>query len=208
MADRRVTILSDRALTIGVASAAEARGIAERLRQEVMFEEVVPGLDSVSVLVNPLRKTLQEAGRVLEEFAGRSTPIDERAAPLVEIPVRYGGEDGPDLGRVARACDLSPDEVIALHSGAQYTVEILGFLPGFAYLGGLDPRLATERLAEPRLRVPAGSVGIGGSFSGIYSLDGSGGWPLVGRTGMALFDADAEQPFVLEPGRRVRFVPQ
>jgi len=121
----------------------------------------------------------------------------------VEIPVRY---DGPDLADVAAHCRLSPDEVVRRHSAAEYVVYFIGFQPGFAYLGGLDQALHTPRRAEPRVAVPAGSVGIGGAQTGIYPLATPGGWQLIGRTALPLFDPQAEPPTLLAPGDRVRFV--
>ncbi|RZK62109.1 MAG: 5-oxoprolinase subunit PxpB, partial [Hymenobacter sp.] len=114
------------------------------------------------------------------------------AAALVEIPVCYGGTLGPDLAEVARHTGLAPAEVIARHAAPTYLVHLLGFAPGFPYLGGLDARLATPRRAEPRLLVPAGAVGIAGTQTGIYSLPTPGGWQLIGRTPLRLFDPAAD----------------
>ena len=120
--------------------------------------------------------------------------------------MRYGGEDGPDLADVAAHCGLSADEVVQRHTQAEYVVYFIGFQPGFAYLGGLDDALHTPRRAEPRVAVPAGSVGIGGAQTGIYPLATPGGWQLIGRTALRLFDPQAEPPTLLAPGDRVRFV--
>ncbi|MNO94337.1 Kinase A inhibitor [compost metagenome] len=124
-----------------------------------------------------------------------------------EIPVHYGGEWGPDLEEAARHCGLMPAELVALHSGGDYRVYFLGFQPGFAYLGGLAAGLAVPRRKEPRLKVPAGSVGIGGAQTGIYPAASPGGWQLIGRTDLALFDPARDEPSYLLPGDRVRFVP-
>jgi KipI family sensor histidine kinase inhibitor len=130
------------------------------------------------------------------------------AAPReIVIPVVYGGADGPDLAEVARHAGMTADEVVAAHSGAAYDVFFLGFQPGFAYLGGLPPALATPRRDTPRVRVPAGSVGIGGAQTGIYPAASPGGWNLIGRTAVTLFDPHADAPALLAPGDRVRFVP-
>lgn len=125
---------------------------------------------------------------------------------IVDIPVVYGGEEGPDLQEVAEACGLSQEQVIQIHTSALYPVHMIGFMPGFPYLGGMDPRIATPRRSEPRLRVPAGSVGIGGDQTGIYPLDSPGGWNLIGRTVVRLFDPEQESPVLLKPGDQVRFV--
>ena len=124
----------------------------------------------------------------------------------IEIPVAYGGEHGPDLADVAAHTGLSAAEVVRRHAAAEYVVYLLGFLPGFAFLGGLPTALATPRRAVPRTAVPAGSVGIGGEQTGIYPLRSPGGWHLIGRTEVALFDPLAASPTLLRPGDRVRFV--
>ncbi len=127
------------------------------------------------------------------------------AEAMVEIPVCYGGECGPDLDEVARHCGLAAGEVAALHSGADYVVHALGFTPGFPYLGGLPAKLRTPRRPTPRTRVPAGSVGIGWTQTGIYPLETPGGWQLIGRTPLALFRAERNPPAVLRVGDRVKF---
>jgi KipI family sensor histidine kinase inhibitor len=128
------------------------------------------------------------------------------AAREVQIPVAYGGDDGPDLTDVAAHTGLAPDEVVRRHCAGEYVVYLLGFLPGFAFMGGLPPELATPRRAEPRTAVPARSVGIGGEQTGIYPLASPGGWNLIGRTPLELFDPSAKEPTLLRPGDRVRFV--
>ncbi|MDU3078398.1 MAG: 5-oxoprolinase subunit PxpB, partial [Mixta calida] len=126
----------------------------------------------------------------------------------VAIPVVYGGEAGPDLDVVARHCQMTPQQVVEAHAAVLYDVYFIGFQPGFPYLGGLDSRLHTPRRDEPRVQVPAGSVGIGGSQTGIYPLASPGGWQLLGRTTLPLFDPQQQPPTLLRPGDRVRFVPQ
>jgi len=168
--------------------------------------EMLPGMNNLTLCFDPLRieRTALEA-RVLAawpKLAGAAGP----AGRLVEIPVAYGGADGPDLDAVAAHCGLSPMEVVRRHCAAEYLVYFLGFLPGFAFMGGLPPELATPRRSEPRLAVPARSVGIGGAQTGIYPLVSPGGWQLIGRTPLELFDPGAESPTLLRPGDRVRFV--
>lgn len=128
------------------------------------------------------------------------------ACACIEIPVCYGGAHGADLDAVAVHAGLTTGEVIARHCAVEYRVAMLGFAPGFAYLLGLDPALHMPRRAEPRLRVPPGSVAIGGAQTGIYPRELPGGWQLLGRTPLALFDANATHPALLAPGDRVRFV--
>jgi inhibitor of KinA len=132
---------------------------------------------------------------------------DAVASRVIEIPVCYGGVFGEDLQALASSCGLSADEVIALHSGATYHVHMLGFVPGFAYLGGLDARLATPRRDTPRPRVPAGSVAIAGGQTAVYPLDTPGGWQIIGRTPLQLFAPEATPPSLLNAGDSVRFVP-
>jgi KipI family sensor histidine kinase inhibitor len=124
---------------------------------------------------------------------------------VVEIAVRYGGADGPDLERVAAHAGLSAGEVVARHAASDYTVAMLGFAPGFPYLLGLDAALHVPRRANPRTRVPAGSVAIGGAQTGIYPRELPGGWNLIGCTPLTLFDPCRDQPCLLAPGDRVRF---
>ena len=132
---------------------------------------------------------------------------DALAGRVIEIPVCYGGVFGEDLQALAQSRGLSVDDVIALHSGATYHVHMLGFVPGFAYLGGLDARLATPRRDTPRPRVPAGSVAIAGEQTAVYPLDTPGGWQIIGRTPLQLFTPEATPPSLLNAGDSVRFVP-
>lgn len=134
--------------------------------------------------------------------ASRPTP-----ARVIEIPVCYGGDFSPDLAAVASHARTTTDEVIARHTAGEYTVAMLGFAPGFPYLLGLDPALQMPRRATPRTRVPAGSVAIGGAQTGIYPSELPGGWQLIGRTPLVLFDPQREPPCLLAPGDRVRFRP-
>ena len=124
-----------------------------------------------------------------------------------EIPVVYGGTYGPDLSAIAEHAGISEEEVIRIHSSKDYLIYMLGFLPGFTYLGGLDEKIHTPRLASPRVRIPAGSVGIGGSQTGIYPMDSPGGWQLMGMTPVKTYDPERETPILVESGDYIRFVP-
>ncbi|MCW3479982.1 5-oxoprolinase subunit PxpB [Neisseriaceae bacterium JH1-16] len=181
--------------------------LAQRLASHAAVCELVPGMNNLTVLLDP-------AGPAPDAFLAELEALWQQAEAAqlpdtreISLPVIYGGADGPDLGEVARLAHLSPDEVIALHAGANYQVYFLGFRPGFAYLGGLPTRLSTPRRAEPRRTVPAGSVGIGGEQTGVYPLASPGGWQVIGRCTEPLFDATAEPPTRLRPGDTVRFVP-
>jgi KipI family sensor histidine kinase inhibitor len=126
---------------------------------------------------------------------------------VIEIPVQYGGDGGPDLAAVAQFAGCTEEEVIARHSGVTYRVYMLGFVPGFSYMGRVDPNIAAPRHRVPRERVAAGSVGIAGGQTGVYPVDSPGGWQLIGRTDRVMFDPNREQPSLLAPGDLVRFVP-
>lgn len=136
---------------------------------------------------------------------GRARAPDADALEPVVIPVRYGGDCGPDLDALATRAGLSPDAAVKLHAAGEYTVAMLGFAPGFPYLNGLDARLAVPRRSTPRIRVAGGSVGIGGAQAGIYPREGPGGWNIIGRTPLRLFDPVREAPCLLAPGQPVRF---
>ena len=167
--------------------------------------EVLPGMNNLTLTFDPTAIDLDALmARVLDAWPRLSAKAVE--GRLVEIPVAYGGEHGPDLADVAAHTGFTPAEVVRRHSGGEYVVYLLGFLPGFAFMGGLAPELATPRRAEPRTAVPARSVGIGGEQTGIYPLVSPGGWQLIGRTSLELFDPAAESPTLLRPGDRVRFV--
>ena len=143
---------------------------------------------------------------VHQKMAAGWEPELRETSRVVEIPVQYGGEFGPDLEDVARHTGLSPERVVELHSSAEYLVYFLGFAPGFAYLGGLPPELTTPRISAPRKQVPAGSVAIGGNQTGVYPIVSPGGWRLIGRTSVKLFDPTAAEPVLLQMGDRLCFV--
>ncbi len=180
-------------------------GLAEHFRPLPSVREVVPGMNNLTV---ELQTTAPDSEALLEVLLARwkvATPA-ERSSRRIDIPVEYGGAAGPDLDEVSRHTGLSPSDVVRMHCAAEYTVYFLGFLPGFAYLGGMDPRLATPRRHEPRVAVPAGSVGIGGEQTGVYPLNSPGGWQLIGRTALQLFDPAWSSPSLLSAGDTVRFV--
>ena len=167
--------------------------------------EVLPGMNNLSLLFDPeLIDGVELEMQVLSAWPQLAAASIE--GRRIEIPVAYGGEHGPDLAEVAAHTGLAPEEVVRRHSAGDYVVYLLGFLPGFAFMGGLAPELATPRRASPRVAVPAGTVGIGGEQTGIYPLPSPGGWQLIGRTSLRLFDPDAAEPTLLRPGDRVRFV--
>ncbi len=166
--------------------------------------DVVPTFRTVAVHFDPLRTTVEAVRGLVVASVDAAVPV---AGRRIEVPVAYGGEDGPDLDDVATAHGLTADDVIARHAGVDYRVFMVGFLPGFPYLGLLDAAIATPRLATPRTRVPAGSVGLAGRQTGIYPLASPGGWRIIGRTDAMLFDVQRPSPALLSAGDTVRFVP-
>ena len=168
--------------------------------------DVVPAYASVGVHVDPLRFDHAVLDAVVSH-AWDSAAGAEGPGRVVDIPVCYGGRFGPDLAEVAAFAGGSEDDVIERHAAGRYRVYMLGFLPGFAYLGGVDAAIAMPRRATPRTTVPAGSVGIAGAQTGVYPCESPGGWRLIGRTPTAMFDLTRAEPALLAPGDVVRFVP-
>ncbi|MBI4664656.1 MAG: 5-oxoprolinase subunit PxpB [Verrucomicrobia bacterium] len=197
----------------GDAAFAQGRAIVAELerRPPPGLREFVPAFTTLLIEFDP--EEVPEPSRIAPELAARFEAASQSElppAPIKEVPLIY---DGPDLDRVAQVCHLTTAEVCRLHSDPIYKVYMLGFSPGFPYLGDLDSRLHTPRLASPRTRVPVGSVGIGGAHTGIYTVESPGGWNLIGHTALRIFDprrAGAGQPweamFWLRHGDRVRFV--
>src|SRR5437879_5421041 len=164
-----------------------------------------PAYCSMLVVFDPIRQDHENLERILTGYLRRLDTVSLPDPRVIEIPVRYGGEHGPDLNEVAALHRMSPERVVELHSSASYVVYFLGFVPGFAYLGGLPPEIATPRLEVPRKRVPAGSVAIGGSQAGIYPFATPGGWRLIGKTALRIFDGDRPDMSILSMGDIVRF---
>lgn len=182
----------------------------ERLRDgDQRFGRAVPAYASVLVPFDPVALDPEEARRIVAGLVDEAPPAARTrdAGALVEIPVRYGGNDGPDLADVAALHGLSPDQVVELHAGTEYRVYFLGFAPGFAYMGPVPAQIATPRLDAPRQRIPAGSVGIAGEQTGVYPFELPGGWRIIGRTDVFLWDFRRDSPALLRAGDRVRFVP-
>jgi KipI family sensor histidine kinase inhibitor len=178
--------------------------LAKAVREWPNVVEVVPGMNNLTVIFDPRSVDLEAHAPALA--AAWNGAVAAQSSPReVEIPVRYGGADGPDLAAAADYTGLGVDELVKRHAGGEYIVFFLGFQSGFAYLGGLDASLHMPRRAIPRLKVPAGSVGIGGAQTGVYPVVSPGGWQLIGRTPSVLFDPSGDAPALLAPGDRVRF---
>lgn len=168
--------------------------------------EHVPGYASLLVVYDCLKLDYGQVESWVQHNLEGLVEEQLEDSHRIEIPVIYGGEHGPDLADVAGANHLSVEEVIAIHTGRDYPVYMMGFTPGFPYLGEMDRSIATPRLSTPRTRVPAGSVGIAGDQTGIYPVDSPGGWRIIGWTPLRLFDPKRQPPFLLAPGDLVRFV--
>jgi inhibitor of KinA len=168
--------------------------------------EVVPTYRSLMVYFDPLtisRDELQQ--KIAESLARLGTTTAEDTVRIITIPVAYGGDFGPDLEFVASHNNLRPSEVIALHTSVPYLIYMLGFTPGFPYLGGMSERIAAPRLTTPRVRIPAGSVGIAGKQTGIYPIESPGGWQLIGRTPLTIFNPSGPTPFLFAAGDYLQF---
>ena len=169
--------------------------------------ELVPTYCALLVQYDAMVYSYSDICRILEPTLQESvTDSANELVTIVEIPTVYGGEFGPDLGFVASYNHLSEAEVVSIHSGTDYLVYMLGFIPGFTYLGGMDPRIATPRLSSPRTLIPAGSVGIAGEQTGTYPSDSPGGWQIIGRTPVTMYDMSKEQAALLQAGDYVRYV--
>ena len=215
MAGFNITVAGDSAINLefGNVISEKTNGIIRAAAQTLEADpingviELVPTFCSLMVVYNPCvvgydELTSQVRGK-LRSLVATTGGIHR----VVKIPVCYGGDFGPDLSDVAEHAGMSADEVIAIHSGHDYLIDMLGFLPGFAYLGGLDERLHTPRLATPRTRIEPGAVGIGGAQTGIYPLASPGGWRIIGRTPVRPYDPDRESPILYAAGDYLRFVP-
>lgn len=214
----RVELLSDGAWLVhfGVhmdaGDNARVHALSAQLRANAppWLVDLVPAYASLGVFFDPtvidadtVRASLLAAAGALSAQPATALP----ASRTIEVPVAYGGEFGADLHEAAAMLGMPPETLVARHSAGRYTVAMIGFAPGFPYLSGLDPALALPRLSTPRTQVPAGSVAIGGAQTGIYPRESPGGWRILGRTPLVLFDPLRTQPSTLQPGDQVRFRP-
>jgi len=169
--------------------------------------EIIPTYRSLLVVYDPALTNPKRLKNVLTLLEEQLDDIKIPAPAVVEIPVCYGNEFGPDISVVSKAHDLTEDEVVRLHSEPEYLIYMVGFTPGFAYLGGLPEQLHTPRLATPRMSVAQGSVGIANNQTGIYPVVSPGGWQLIGRTPLKLFAPERLNPFLYQVGDKIKFTP-
>jgi inhibitor of KinA len=211
----RIRISGDRAILVEYGDAIDP-AVNEKVRAMTALlksslpegvEAIIPAYRNLSLLYDPLTTS---PGKLLDAIVELEARIREVAVPpprVVEIPVLYGDEFGPDIQVVADHNGLTAEQVIAIHAGTDYPIYMIGFAPGFCYLGGLDKRIRTPRRKTPRTAVPGGSVGIAEAQTGMYPADSPGGWQIIGRTPLRLFAPERENPFFYEAGDRIRFVP-
>lgn len=211
----RIRVSGDRAILVEYGDAIDpevnekVRMMTELLRgaapEGVLL--ILPAYRSIGIMYDPLVTSPGDIGQILARLESQTDPSVIAEPRTVEIPVCYGGEYGPDIEFVARHNHLRVNEVIDIHTAGPYRIYTIGFAPGFFYLGGLDERLHTPRLETPRTMVPAGSVGIAETQTGAYPLDSPGGWRIIGRTPLTLFDAARENPIFYQTGDSIRFTP-
>ena len=169
-------------------------------------KEIIPTYRSIQIMYDPLEIKVDDLIQELTSLESSLQSSKEESFKVVQIPTLYGGEYGPDIGFVAKHNNISEEEVIKIHTGTDYLVYMLGFTPGFAFLGGMKEEIHTPRLQTPRTKIPAGSVGIAGAQTGMYPSETPGGWQLIGRTPIKLYDSTKEPPVLLNAGDYVRYV--
>lgn len=178
--------------------------------------EYVPAFTTITIYYDPIKVlSISSAGKLPYDFVYEQidnsikgiTLTEENKARVVSIPVCYGDQYGPDLEFVAKYNHLTSEEVIEIHSGSEYTVYMIGFSPGFPYLGGLSNKIYTPRKSSPRQRIPAGSVGIAGKQTGVYPIETPGGWQIIGQTPITLFQPNSSPPSLLQTGDKIKFFP-
>jgi inhibitor of KinA len=188
---------------------ARAIALAAALRRRCggAVRDAVVGYATLTVYFDPLAVDAAWMEAEIREAAGAQHELVSQPGTLVEVPVSYGGQAGPDLPDVAAFAGMNAEEVIALHAVAEYRVYMVGFVPGFAYMASVDPRIAAPRRSVPRAAVPPGSVAIAGPQTGVYPSATPGGWNIIGRTGLKPYDPSRAEPFLFKAGDRVRFRP-
>jgi len=207
-------IAGDKALVIEFGDSIEKginskiRGLTLAIEREAIsgIIETIPTYRSLMVIYEPLILELEVLINKIKAIEGKMGEMELPSAKVIEIPTLYGGEYGPDLEFVAEHNNISLEEVIKLHTSTEYLIYMIGFTPGFPYLGGMDDKIAAPRLQTPRTKIPVGSVGIAGKQTGIYPIESPGGWQLIGRTPVKLYDPYRKDPVLLNAGDYIKFV--
>lgn len=181
--------------------------LAQTLRAQTIWQEVVPSYKSILCVFDLAIMSLDQAQEKIEETVKNLSRSAKTKGKVIEIPVVYGGKYGPDMAAIKKSSGLTQSQIIDLHSGQDYRVCMMGFIPGFCFLSEVPKTLQHPRHDTPRASVPAGSVGIAGWQTGIYGLDSPGGWQIIGRTPLKLFDKTRENLFLMEAGDTLRFIP-
>jgi len=215
MADVKFLLTGDTSLTVefgneiseAINTQIRAFNIALQNSKIPGIVETVPTYRSLMIHYDPGVILYKPLVSKLQALLGQLDKIEIPPSEVLEIPVLYGGEMGPDLDFVAQNSGKTPEEVIKIHTSTEYLIYMLGFTPGFTYLGGMSDEIATPRLKTPRVKIPAGSVGIAGSQTGVYPIDSPGGWQLIGRTPVRMYDPDRETPILPQAGQYIKFYP-
>lgn len=205
----------DRAMVVEFGNAIDAdmnnqvHGLAEKIREKKLkgVEEAVPAFRSLLIYYNPLYTSFERLKKELKDYSSDAAGLSGRKKRILKIPCCYGARFGIDLKDMEEYTGLDRDEIIDIHSSVDYKIYMMGFLPGFVYLGGLDERLHIPRLAAPRVKIQPGAVGIGGNQTGVYPLASPGGWRLMGGTPVDFYNPDRQEPILCKAGEYIRFVP-
>lgn len=213
MIEAKIRLAGDSAVTVELGSEispainSQIRAFTIALNESNLpgIVEVVPTYCSLMVQYDPGVIGYNALVKKLKSLLGQLDHIQIPPSDVLEIPVLYGGEAGPDLEFVAQHNNKTPEEVIKIHTSAEYLIYMLGFTPGFTYLGGMDESIATPRLKQPRVKIPAGAVGIAGSQTGVYPIDSPGGWQLIGRTPVRMYDPNRADPILPKAGEYIKF---
>jgi len=180
---------------------------AKALRSDSVWQEIVPSYKSILCVFDLAKMTMDSATTKIKKTLSQTPKTPQFSGKIIEIPVVYGGKYGPDMAAIKKSSGLTQSQIIDTHSGQDYRVCMMGFIPGFCFLSEIPPALQHPRHPSPRANVPAGSVGIAGWQTGIYGLDSPGGWQIIGRTPLKLFDKTREDLFLMEAGDTLRFIP-
>ena len=202
-----LTRIADDLFELPADNAGDARALADSLRESRHWIEVVPGLRSVAVRYDAAAQPAAEVEQAIRAAVASEPPVVAASNEVLQIPVVYGGDHGPDLTEVCRRLNVTEQDFVDYHTSRDFPVEILGFTPGFAFIGGLAKEWQLPRRPSPRQHVPAGTIAIAGARTGIYTVASPGGWNLVGRTTLRLFRPEDDDPFVVRAGMCVQFVP-